>query len=131
MLLFLKLADVLTLVLLRALHKSDHPLARRLLTPVDPPRDYASMKASELRATSWRMAAFAAACTLPAALLALFGRRLPSHLAVQIPVIILGVTLVIAAFMFLLNAAHFAVMALGQKRRMRGSVAGVSPTRPA
>src|ERR1017187_3440124 len=98
MLLFLKLADALTLVLLRLLRRSDHPLARRLLTPVDPTKNYASMEASVLRATSWRMAAFAATSSFLAALSFVLGYGFSSHLAVQVPVIILSVTLVIAAF---------------------------------
>jgi ABC-type xylose transport system permease subunit len=59
-----------------------------------------------LGANSRRLAAFATACSLFAVLIFFVVLRLSSHLAVQVPVVILNVILVVAAFMFALNSAH-------------------------
>ena len=83
-----------------------------------------------LGATSRRLAAFATACSVLAVLMFFIVLRLSSHLAIQVSVVMFSVVLVVAAFMFALNSAHFAFMALRKKHRIQGSVAGVSPTRP-
>ena len=111
----LTLTPLLTAVLLWLLRRSEHPVARKLLTDVGSKWDYTGMGTVQLRASARRCLLFGLAeCSVAGLLLAVHERFLRAT-GVQVATVGIAVILIVASFMSLLNAGHFALLAFSRR----------------
>ena len=119
--------------LLWLLRRSDHPLARKLLRNVGPRTDHATMNSAQLQTTARRFLFFGLAAGSAAALLFAMAQQSARSDEAQAATAVVVIILVIGAGLFLLNSAHFALMAFNRRaseRRASARPGSAAPLRP-